>query len=225
MRVWLLALMVLLLAVPALPQCGGGGNGGGGGGGGDCAGGGYCPPECMSCGIMYSPIAFRTHPGPWRLTGIGNGVAFDIDGSGTKKQVAWTAADSEIAFLALDRNGNGVIDDATELFGLGTPLLNGTRARNGFLALAEFDLNGDGVIDASDPVWNSLLLWVDRNHDGISQPDELLPIARSGMTTIDLRHTWQGARDASGNYFGYSAQVHFGTRVDTFHDIFFARER
>jgi len=160
------------------------------------------------------------HPGPWRLTGIGNGVSFDIDGSGMKRLVAWTAADSEIAFLALDRNGNGVIDDATELFGFGTPLLNGKRARNGFIVLADFDMNQDGVIDASDPVWASLLLWIDRNHDGISQADELVRVASSGMTTIELGHNWQVARDASGNYFGYSAQAHFGIRVDTFHDIF-----
>lgn len=222
MRIWPLALFVALLALPALPQCGGGG---GGGGGDNCSGGGYCPPECMSCGILYSPIAFKTHPGPWRLTSIGNGVSFDVDGSGRKAQVAWTAADSEIAFLALDRNGNGVIDDATELFGLGTPLLNGKRARDGFIALAEFDLNGDGVIDASDPAWSSLLLWTDRNHDGVSQPDERTPVASSGITAIDLTHNWQGSRDVSGNYFGYSALVHFGTRVDTFHDIFFARQK
>jgi hypothetical protein len=180
----------------------------------------------MSCGVQYySPIVMKTHPGPWRLTGVGNGVLFDIDGSGRKAQVAWTAADSDIAFLAFDRNGNGVIDDATELFGLGTPLLDGQKARNGFIALAEFDLNGDGVIDASDAAWTSLLLWIDRNHDGISQLDELIPLARSGITAIGLRHTWQAARDASGNYFGYSAQVHFGVRVDTFYDIFFARQR
>lgn len=218
MRVWLFALMVSLLTVPALPQCGGGGSGGGGG----CAGGDYCPPECFSCGpVLFSPIAFKTHTGPWRLTGIGNGVSFDIDGSGTKRLVAWTAADSEIAFLALDRNGNGVIDDGTELFGFGTPLLNGKKARDGFIVLADYDMNHDGVIDASDPVWRSLLLWIDRNHDGISQPDELIPVASSGMTNIGLQPTWQVARDASGNFFGYSAQAHFGAQVDTFHDIFF----
>jgi len=219
MRVWLFTLIVSLLTVPALPQCGGGGDPGGGVG---CTGGDYCPPECFDCGpILYSPIAFKTHPGPWRLTSIGNGVSFDIDGSGMKRFVAWTAADSEIAFLALDRNGNGVIDAATELFGFGTPLLNGKRARNGFIALADFDMNQDGVIDASDPVWSSLLLWIDRNHDGVSQPDELIRVASSGMTAIELGHTWRVGRDASGNFFGYSAQVHFGARVDTFRDIFF----
>jgi hypothetical protein len=223
MRVWLLAFLVSLLALPALAQCGGGGGGGGGGG---CSGGGYCPPECMSCGPnLFSLIAFKTQPGPWHLTGVGNGVSFDIDGSGTKRKVAWTTADSEIAFLALDRNGNGVIDDATELFGFGTPLLNGNKARSGFIALADFDMNHDGVIDPSDPVWSSLLLWIDRNHDGLSQPDELVPIASSGMTSIHLRQDWQVAHDQSENYFGYTAQVHFGPRVERFHDIFFAVEK
>jgi hypothetical protein len=180
----------------------------------------------MSCGgVYYSPIAVKTHPGPWHLTGIGNGVSFDIDGSGTKRQIAWTTADSEIGFLALDRNGNGIIDDATEVFSFGTPLLNGAKARNGFIALTDFDLNHDGVIDSSDPVWSSLLLWIDRNHDGISQPDELIPLASSGITAIDLGHNWQGIHDQSGNYFGYSARVHFGSRIGTLYDIFFAVTR
>jgi hypothetical protein len=177
----------------------------------------------MNCDYLYfSPIAINPNPGPWHLAGPRGGVMFDVDGSGTKRQVAWPTADSEIAFLARDRNGNGVIDDATELFLFGTPLLNGIKARNGFIALAEFDLNHDGVLDSSDPAWSSLLLWTDRNHDGISQPDELTPIARSAVTAIDLPHKWQLAHDQSGNYYGNRAQVHFGPRVGTAHEIFFA---
>jgi hypothetical protein len=65
-------------------------------------------------------------------------VRFDLDADGIPEQVAWTRPDSEDAFLALDRNGNGLIDDGTELFDNHTPArpdLPGITTANGFEAL------------------------------------------------------------------------------------------
>jgi hypothetical protein len=168
------------------------------------------------------PILFKLGSGPWKLSGLNDPVLFDINNTGHLDTVGWTAADSEIAFLAIDRNGNGRIDDGGELFGNGTLLTSGSRAPNGFEALAEFDANGDGVIDQKDPVWSRLLLWTDRSHDGVSQAGELQPIATSPVTSIDLDHHWTGRRDPSGNAFCFESHLKQGHRTQAFYDVFFA---
>ena len=67
----------------------------------------------------------------YQLTGLLQGVRFDMNGDGIEEQVSWTAQGSHLAFLALDRNGNGKIDNGKELFSNFTfPDVN-----NGFAAL------------------------------------------------------------------------------------------
>jgi len=95
-----------------------------------------------------SPIVVRTTPGPYTFSGVHPPVMFDINADGTKESIGWTA-DPSICFLALDRNGNNVVDDGAELFGTATPLPDGTTG-NGFIALSQYDDNRDGVIDARD---------------------------------------------------------------------------
>jgi len=148
-------------------------------------------------------------------------VNFDINAVGHTQQIGWTARDADVAFLALDRNRNGRIDDGTELFGNATPLRRGGRASNGFIGLAQYDLNGDGVIDSADPIWNDLLLWIDANHNGITDPGELRHITASAITGIDLDYHWTGRRDQSGNHFGFEGSLHEGKAVRPFYDVFF----
>jgi len=189
---------------------------------------GYCCDEFGDCEEeqMEDPIVIRLSEPQWKLSSLRDPVQFDIHANGKKTILAWTAEGADIAFLALDRNGNGTIDDGSELFGNATPLPNGQPAPNGFAALAQYDANGDGVIDRNDPIWTALLLWVDRNHDGISQPDELTPVAQSAITSIELAHHWSGRRDPSRNFFRFEGLVHFGNRTSTFYDVFFvARPR
>ena len=111
--------------------------------------------------------------------------AFDLsaagDGSGTRTD--WPSAVTP--WLALDRDGDGLIGSGRELFGSATPTLTGT-AQNGFEALAALDVNGDRVIDAADPGFALLVSWADENHDRISQSSELTPLAELGVEAIDL---------------------------------------
>jgi hypothetical protein len=159
--------------------------------------------------------------GPYRLSGLDDPVSFDIRANGHPLTIGWTARDVDVAFLALDRNGNGRVDDGSELFGNATPLDHGGRATNGFAALAQYDANGDGVVDAADPVWSRLLLWVDSNHNGVSEPGELRTIADSPITAVEFQYHWTGRRDQSGNRFGYEGHLHEGKRVQSFYDVFF----
>jgi len=184
-------------------------------------------PTLIKCDLQWGcaePIVFNLGNGGYELTGLENPVFFDIFGAGPRagaRHVGWTAPASNTAFLALDRNGNGIVDSGGELFGNGMLLRNGQHAANGFDALAQYDNNGDGVIDDADPIWQYLLLWIDWNHDGVSQPGELQPIAVSSITGIELDHHWTNRRDRSGNYLGYEGHLHQGHKVVPFYDVFF----
>ena len=88
----------------------------------------------------------------------------------------------EDAFLCRDLNGNGKIDDASELFSSTTD----PTTRTGFEALARLDDNEDGVIDAKDDVYETLLVWRDMNIDGQTQPAELSSISAYNIAALPL---------------------------------------
>jgi len=153
------------------------------------------------------------------LTDADHGVRFDIAGTGNPIQIAWTVPGSKNAFLALDRDGSGVITSGKELFGNFTPQ-PASQHPNGFLALAEFDKpenggNGDGIIDSRDAVFSQLRLWVDANHDGISQPGELHTLPEMSVFSISLDYSLSQRTDGFGNVFRYKARVNKGQNGDS----------
>ncbi|MGB8522594.1 MAG: hypothetical protein WCD43_06485 [Candidatus Acidiferrales bacterium] len=176
-----------------------------------------------------SPVVIDTTGHGYFLTSASNGVSFDISADGIPIQIAWTAPGSGDAFLALP-GADGLVHNGGNLFGSGSPQPPSAHP-NGFAALAVYDLpanggNGDGIIDARDAIWTSLRLWIDVNHDGICQPEEMHTLPSLGVNSISLKYREDRKTDQYGNEFRYRAGVdpndpdptHVGR---TAYDVFF----
>ena len=167
---------------------------------------------CGGCDVCGgSPIVIDVAGNGISLSDATAGVEFDLNANALKEKLSWTLAGSDDAWLALDRNGNGVVDSGAELFGDYTPQPEASN-KNGFLALAEFDRaanggNGDGLIDQQDAVFNSLRLWQDKNHNGVSESDELHTLMSMKIVALELEFKESQRADRYGNQFRYRARV------------------
>jgi hypothetical protein len=148
----------------------------------------------------------------FNLTDLMNGVQFDLNNDSSRERLSWTSLNSDDSWLSLDRNGNGLIDSGSELFGNYTEQPS-SPSPNGFIALKVYDSpskggNNDGWLDSNDAVFSNLRLWRDINHNGVSDSDELRSLTDVGVARIDLDYRTSGRVDRNGNRFRYRAKIY-----------------
>jgi hypothetical protein len=146
------------------------------------------PPSLAEMTPNFPP-SHPTHWDPLVLDLDGDGVSlvslndanvhFDFGKDGFAEKTGWIS--NTDGFLTLDKNGNGLVDDGTELFG--------NAEQDGFSALAAYDLNQDGKIDSNDAVFTQLRVWRDADGDGKTDAGEILTLAEAGVATVNLKKT------------------------------------
>ena len=102
-------------------------------------------------------------------------IYFDLDGDGEAERIKSLSENS--GYIALDKNGDGIINDGSELFG--------TKSGDGFADLAAYDSDGDGWIDEDDEIFDKLKVWVGSG-DGAGS---LLSFRDAGIGAINLANS------------------------------------
>ena len=97
---------------------------------------------------------------------------FDLNGDGKTEMIPELRRGS--GFLVFDRNGDGIANDGTELFG--------PERGNGMDELAQLDSDGNGWLDERDAAWTQLYVWT----GGARGRESLTPLAKAGVNAIYL---------------------------------------
>lgn len=136
------------------------------------------PGELGFCGGFYSPLALFFEKDGFKKVHFDNVSAFKLN----EKSSAfyWPRADDKLHFLSFDKNLDGKINGAEELFG------ESQNFKNGFDNLAVYDKNKDKVIDRKDKIFNKLQVWRDSNGNGVSDKGELFKLSDMRVESISL---------------------------------------
>jgi hypothetical protein len=173
--------------------------------------------------IEYDPLILDLDGDGIQTISKAVGIHFDHDGNQFSETTGWVGKNDGL--LVWDRNGNGTIDNGSELFGNSTLLNTGIYAGNGFAALAELDSNRDGKVDAKDTAFQQLRIWKDGDSNAVLADGELLTLDAAGVRSISLRYTNQNFTDTQGNRI---LQVGTYTRLDgstsTIDDVWFTAD-
>ncbi len=161
-------------------------------------------PSFANAEQITSPIVLDLEGNGIQTLGTDAQVNFDHNGDGFAERTGWVSP--EDGLLAIDKNGNGTIDDGSELFGNNSKLANGELASNGFEALKEYDTNEDGTFDSFDDSFHMFRVWRDLNLDGVSQEFEMLTLEEAGISAISTEYS--STNDIqNGNTLGETASI------------------
>jgi len=172
----------------------------------------------------YSIVQNRISPLSFDLDGDGiettalydTSVFFDIDGDGFAEKVGWIGPDD--GQLAIDTNGDGIINDITELFG--------DDIMPAYDKLALYDSNGDGVINDQDDDYANLLVWRDINQDGYSDANELFALTDPSIQIkeISLAEQPLDLYDNENYISGSSSFTRYDNTTGTMYDVHFLND-
>jgi hypothetical protein len=152
--------------------------------------------------------------------GYGDGRSttyFDIDNDGFAERTGWATGGDGL--LALDKNGNGKIDNQGELFG------NSATYADGFAALKALDSNNDNKITSADAQWSKLRVWVDADKDGATDAGELKTLADLKITQINLNATAQSNVFNNENPVTASSTFVMNGGTRTMSDVWFRNDQ
>jgi Ca2+-binding RTX toxin-like protein len=150
---------------------------------------------------------------------LGSSIMFDADADGTAERTGWVGAGDGL--LALDRNGDGIINDGSEISFKGDV----AGAVSDLEGLAAYDSNQNGLFDQGDDRFAEFKVWRDVNQDGISTPDELKSLGDYDVKAINLtaRATGQTLQGATDNVlYATTDVVHGDGSISQAGDVFLA---
>lgn len=179
----------------------------------------FVPTRSYANGDQQTPIVVDVARNGFNLTDSQHGVLFDLDADGVREQIPWTAAGSDDGWLVWDRNNSTIIENGTELWGSATTPQMPASEPNGFAALAVYDRtidpaypgNGDGWLGPGDTLVEAqkLRIWIDSDHDGLTDAGELRRLGQLNIKALDLNYTSNPWFDANGNEFRYQTRAYY----------------